>query len=300
VASRKRISQLPLHLMLLPAIVIVLIYNYIPMAGIIIAFQRFIPAKGLFGDQKWIGLGNFTFVLSLPDTYRVLRNTVWIAFMKIVAHLVVPIVAALLLNEMRRPRIKRTIQTLIYLPYFLSWVILGGVLIDILSPQSGIVNQLIAALGLPKVFFLGDVRWFPYVMVITDVWKNFGFNTIIYLAALTAINPELYEAAVIDGATRWKQTLHVTLPGMLPIIVLIATLSLGNVLNAGFDQIFNLYSPLVYESGDILDTFIYRFGLINAQYGVATAVGLFRSLVSAVFISVSYYLAYRLADYRIF
>ncbi len=292
-------NEWPYHLMLLIPVILVLIYCYGPMVGIVIAFQQFIPAKGLFGSE-WIGWDNFEFVMMLPDTYRVIYNTVFISLMKIVAGLIAPIVAALLLNEVRRTAFKRTFQTMIYLPHFLSWIILGGILLDILSPSSGLVNQALAVFGVEPIFFLGDNRWFPYVLVGTDVWKDFGFGTIVYMAALTGINPSLYEAAEIDGANRWKQTLHVTLPGMLPIIVLLATLSLGQILNAGFDQVFNLYNPQVYESGDIIDTLVYRLGLQQAQYGVATAVGLFKSVVSLMFIVVSYGLAYRFANYRIF
>lgn len=285
--------------MILPGLILVLIYSYGPMVGLVIAFQKFIPAKGLFGSQ-WIGLDNFRYVLDLPGTMQVLWNTIFIAFMKIVAGLIVPIAVSLLLNELRKEFIKRGIQTMIYLPHFLSWIILGGVLIDILSPSTGIVNQVLQWFGFEPIYFLGDNKWFPYVLVISDVWKEFGFNTIVYLAALTSIDPTLYEAAIVDGANRWKQTIHVTLPGMMPIIILLTTLSLGNVLNAGFDQVFNLYSPQVYESGDIIDTFVYRIGLVDAQFGVATAVGLFKSVVSFIFISLSYFLAYRLANYRIF
>ncbi|ALS28319.1 protein lplB [Paenibacillus sp. 32O-W] len=289
----------PLHLMVLPGLILVLIYSYGPMFGIVIAFQKFMPARGIF-DSPWSGLDNFRYVLDMPDSMRVLRNTVIIAFLKIVAGLIVPIIVSLLLNEVRKELFKRGIQTLIYLPHFLSWIILGGILIDILSPSTGIVNQALSWAGIEPIYFLGDNGWFRPVLVISDVWKEFGFNTIVYLAALTSISPALYEAAIVDGAGRWKQTWHITLPGMMPIIVLLTTLSLGNVLNAGFDQVFNLYSPQVYESGDIIDTFVYRIGLVDAQYGVATAVGLFKSVVSFIFISVSYYLAYRLAHYRIF
>ncbi|PYI53190.1 protein lplB [Paenibacillus flagellatus] len=290
--------ELPLHLMMLPGLVILLIFSYWPMVGIVIAFQKYVPAKGLFGSE-WVGLKNFLYVYNLPDTFQIVYNTIYIAVMKIVAGLVVPITVALLLNEVAREKIKRSIQTLIYLPHFLSWVILGGVLIDVLSLK-GIVNQWIGLAGIDPVYFLGDNDWFPYVLVATDTWKDFGFGTIVYLAALTGINPSLYEAAVMDGANRWKQTIHITLPGILPVVVLMTTLSLGNVLNAGFDQVFNLYSPQVYESGDIIDTFVYRIGLIDAQYSVATAVGLFKSVVSLLLISVSYMLAYRFAGYRIF
>lgn len=289
----------PLHAMILPGLILLLIFQYGPMAGIVIAFQNFMPSKGLFGSD-WVGFEHFRYLMTLPDTYRVIRNTIWIASLKIIAGQIVPIIVALLLNELRKQLFKRTIQTVIYLPYFLSWVILGGILIEILSPSEGIVNHFLAWLGFNRVFFLGDAGWFPYVMVISDVWRDFGFSTIVYLAALTSINPTLYEAAVIDGAGRWKQTLYVTLPGMLPIIVLLATLSLGNVLNAGFDQIFNLYSPSVYSTGDILDTFVYRVGLGNGQFAVATAVGFFKSIVALIMIAVSYFLAYRYANYRIF
>lgn len=298
-AKRRWLRELPLHLMILPGLVLLLIYHYIPMLGIVIAFQKYIPGLGIAGS-KWIGMDNFKYVMDMPDTFQVLWNTIYIAFMKIVAGMVIPIVISLLLNELRIQVLKKGIQTLIYLPHFLSWVILGGILVDLLSPSSGMVNQIIAWFGWKPIFFLGDNNWFPFVLVASHEWKEFGFSTIVYLAALTSINPSLYEAAVMDGANRWKQTWHITLPGMMPIIILMATLSMGNILNAGFDQVFNLYSPSVYESGDIIDTLVYRIGLIDAQYGVATAIGLFKSVVSFLFISTSYWLAYRFANYKIF
>lgn len=285
--------------MLLPGLILLLIFSYGPMAGIAIAFQRFIPAKGLF-NSPWVGLDNFEFIFMLPDFQRAFWNTIFIAVMKIIAGLIAPITTALLLNEMRNQLLKRSVQTIIYLPHFLSWVLLGGILIDLLSPNYGIVNKFLAWLGIKPIFFLGSNDWFPFTIVITDVWKDFGFGTIVYLAALAGISPNLYEAAVIDGANRWRQTWHITLPGMRAVIVLLATLSLGQILNAGFDQIFNLYSPIVYESGDIIDTLVYRLGLVNYQHSVATAVGLFKSVIALILISTSYYLAYRFANYRIF
>jgi putative aldouronate transport system permease protein len=295
----KRISELPLYLMLLPGVILVLIFSYVPMAGIVIAFEKYLPIKGVFHSQ-WVGFGNFKYLLSLPGTMQVLWNTVYIALMKIVAGLFFPIVIALLLNEIRHRFIKRTIQTLVYIPHFLSWVLLAGILVDVLSTQNGIVNQMLGLVGIKPIFFLGNKNWFPYTMVITEVWKEFGFDTIIFLAALTSIDPTLYEAAIADGANRWQQTWHVTLPGIKGIIVLMTVLSLGNVLNAGFDQIFNLYSPQVYKTGDIIDTLVYRLGISNMQFSVATAAGLFKSVVSLVLIAVSYKLAYKYADYRIF
>lgn len=303
-AEMNRLSRMwkrewPLHVMLVPALIFIIVFSYIPMVGILMAFQKYIPTKGLLGSP-FVGWKNFKFLLDYPDIGRIFFNTVYIAVMKILAGLVVPITIAILLNELRKEWVKRTFQTLVYLPHFLSWVLLSGIVIDVLSPSTGIVNHFLGLFGVKPIFFLGDNSWFPYVMVATDVWKEFGFGTIIYLAALTGINPVLYEAAEIDGAGRWKQTLNVTLPGMLPIIVLMLTLSIGNVLNAGFDQIFNLYNPQVYESGDIIDTFVYRMGIVESQYGFATAVGLLKSAVSFILISVSYVMAYRFANYRIF
>ena len=219
--------QLPLDVMVLLPLLVLIVFSYVPMAGIVIAFQKFIPAKGLFGDQKWIGLDNFIYIANLPHAARAFRNSLIIASLKIVFGLIVPI-------------------------------------------------------------------------VVSHVWKEFGFGTIIYLAAITTIDPGFYEAAVMDGARRLRQMWHITIPGMAMVIILIAALSLGSVLNAGFEQILNLYNPLVYETGDIIDTLVYRTGIIEAQYGPATAVGLFQSAVALILISTSYYLAYRFANYRIF
>lgn len=291
--------EIPLHIMILPGVILVIVYSYLPMLGIVMSFQNFNPALG-FLKSPWVGLDNFSYMLSLPDIFRVVWNTFYIAVMKIIAMLIIPIVFTLLLNEVRNRPLKKSVQTVIYLPHFLSWVILSGILIDILSPSSGIVNHVIQALGFKPVFFLADNKWFPYILVLSDTWKEFGFGTVIYLASLTNIDPTLYEAAIVDGAGRWKQTVHITIPGILPIIILMTALSLGNILNAGFEQVFNLYNPNVYKSGDIIDTLVYRIGLVDAQYGVATAVGLFKSVVSFTMLAISYKLADKLAGYKIF
>ncbi|WP_416296818.1 ABC transporter permease [Paenibacillus illinoisensis] len=293
------IRNIPLHLMILPGLIIIIVFGYIPMAGLSIAFQNFSPIAG-FKNMNWVGLDNFRYLFDLPGFGQVVWNTVFISVMKISSGLVIPVLVALLLNEVRKTGFKRTIQTVIYMPHFFSWVILAGIIVDVLSPSSGIVNMLLKALGVEPIQFLASNDWFPYILVITDQWKEFGFGTIIYLAALTSIDKSLYEAAVMDGAGRWKQTWHITLPGIRPIVILMVTLSLGNVLNGGFDQVFNLYNPLVYESGDILDTMIYRIGLQDAQYSVSTALGLIKSVVSFIFIGLGYFLAYRFANYRIF
>lgn len=297
--KRKFAYTLSLFVMLLPAMILLFIYNYIPLLGNLMAFERFNPVRGLF-KSPWIGLENFRYVFAMPDTFQVIWNTFYIAFLKIIAGIVVPIFFALLLNEVGNIGYKRLIQTIIYFPHFLSWVILSGILIDILSPSQGIIGKIFSFVGMKPVFFLGDAGIFPYTLVLTESWKEFGFGTIVYLAALTGIDPNLYEAAMIDGANRWKQTLYVTIPSILPIVMLMTILSMGNILNAGFDQVFNLYSPQVYRTGDILDTLVYRMGLVDAQYGVATAVGLFKSVISFIMLSGSYALAYKYTDYRVF
>ena len=204
VGKNKLRRELPLHILIIPGVILVFIFHYIPMFGIMMAFQKFVPAKG-FWNSDWVGLDNFRYIFNMPNIWNVMWNTVYIAVMKIAANLVVPIVFALLLNEVRKNSFKRTIQTIIYFPHFLSWVILGGVLIDVLSPTSGIINQFLGIFGIDPIYFLGNAKWFPYTLVITNTWKEFGYNTIVYLAALTAIDPTLYEAAVVDGAGRWKQ-----------------------------------------------------------------------------------------------
>ena len=293
-------KELQLHIMVLPAIILVLIFSYFPLYGLKIAFQRFIPAKGLFGNQRFVGWDNFKYVMSLPNFIPVLRNTFIIAGAKIILNLLMPVTVALMLNELTSSKLKRPIQTIIYFPHFLSWIIFGGILIDLLSPSSGIVNKLITALGGKAIYFLGDNRYFRGTIIVTDVWKNFGYGTIVYLAAITGIDDTLYEAAQIDGANRWQQTWHVTLPGIRMTVVLMMVLALGRVLNAGFDQLYNLCKPVVYDTGDILDTFVYRLGIDNAQFSLSTAAGLFKSAISCILIITSYRLADKFAGYQIF
>ena len=284
--------------MMMPGMILLFLFSIIPMFGVVIAFQDFNPGLG-FLRSEWVGLDNFRFMFELRDSRTIFLNTVFIALMKMIAHLSIPLIFALMLHELRFGRLKRWIQTIVYLPHFLSWVILSGIVIQLLSSE-GPINRLIETFGGESIMFLGDNNWFPYVIVASDTWKEFGFETIIYLAALTGINPDLYEAAEVDGANRLQKLFHVTLPGIRTTVVLLATLSLGNILNAGFDQIFNLYNPLVYESGDIIDTYVYRVGLLNIQYGLGTAVGLMKSIVSFVLIVISYWMASRFANYRIF
>jgi putative aldouronate transport system permease protein len=289
-------SQWPCHVMLIPCVLAVFIFHYIPLYGLVIAFERYNIARGF--TSPWVGMANFRQLFGQANFIRAVWNTLYIAVFKIAGGIIVPVTFALLLNELRNQKIKKTFQTIVYIPHFLSWAILGGIMREILS-LDGIVNQGIQFLGLQPVQFLGEPAIFPWTLIVTDIWKSFGFGTVIYLAALSGIDPGLYESALVDGAGRWKQTLYITIPMLAPTIVLLTVLSLGGILSAGFDQVFNLYSPIVYTSGDIIDTYLYRLGIEQAQYSISAAAGLFKSLVSAVLILTSYYLADRIAGYRV-
>lgn len=287
-----------LYACLVPSAVLVVIFSYIPMYGLQIAFKDFNPALG-FSNSPWVGFDWYKALFTLPNFTTVITNTVVIAVIKIILGQLVPIVFALLLNEVKQIHFKKTVQTMVYLPHFLSWVIVGGLFLDLLSGD-GLVNRAIGIFGFESIPFLYSNSWFKFTIISTDIWKGFGWGAILYLAALTNISPELYEAGVIDGATRFQRMIHITIPGISPTIVLLAALSLGSVLNAGFDQILILYNPAVYESGDVLDTFIFRQGLTDMQFSLATSVGLLRSVIGFGLVLLSNYLAYKLANYRIF
>ncbi|MFD2611657.1 ABC transporter permease [Paenibacillus gansuensis] len=289
----------PLHLLVLPSVVLVLLFNYTPMLGLVMAFQDYKPYLG-FTKSAWVGLDHFKFMFQMPDSKQIIWNTLLIASLKIVVGFIVPFVFALLLNEVRIHFLKRSIQTLVYLPHFLSWVILGGILLDMLSIKYGIVNQILGELGIKPIYFLGHGDWFRFTLVVSDTWKEFGFSAIIYLAALAGVHPALYEAAEMDGANRMQQTLHVTIPSVLPIAAVVVTLSLGRVLDGNFEQVYMLLNPLVMSKGDIIDTFVYRTGLIDNNFSFAAAVGVFKSVISFILVLVTYRLAHRYANYRIF
>ena len=289
----------PFHLMILPAVVMVFIFKYLPLGGLVIAFQDYTPIFSIW-EQEWVGWGNFEYIFSLPQFWNVIKNTIWIASMKIVGDMLVPVLFALLLTEVRRKAYKSALQTVVFLPHFISWVALAGIFAEILSVESGVVNKALSALGVQPVYFLGDPEVFPYTLLMTAIWKHFGWNAIVYLAAITNVDSSLYEAAYLDGANRFKQVWHVTIPCILPMIILMSVLGIGNILKAGFEQVFNMYSPQVYSTGDIIDTFVYRLGLVNFQFGTASAVGLFQSAVSFVLIMLGYWLADRVAGYRVF
>lgn len=304
--NRKRkpfISNRPLHLMMLGVVVLLFVYRYLPMIGIYIAFIDFdiFLGRAALLKSEWVGLQNYRDILEMGEPVRVFFNTFEIAFLKIVFGLLVPIVFALLLNEVRRSSLKRLIQTVVYLPHFMSWVIVGGIAKEIFSSQ-GVFNQLTALFGADPVSFLQSNTYFVPLVILTHVWKEFGFSTIVYLAAIANIDPNLYEAAIVDGATRMQQTRYITIPGMKPIIILTIVLALRGILNAGFDQIFNLYSVAVYETGDVISTFVYRlsFESTTPQYSISTAIGLFKSVIGLTLIVGTNQLAKRWANYSVF
>ncbi|NBD23175.1 ABC transporter permease [Paenibacillus glycinis] len=291
-------KQLALYVMLIAPVVVLFVYAYLPMFGVVMSFQRFEPSLG-FLHSDWVGFDNFRRLMYIPDVKQVVLNTLFIAAMKIVVETLAAIFVAILLNEIISKLFRRVVQTIIYFPYFLSWVILGGILRDMLA-REGLINVLLGKLGIAPIVFLSKAALFPFVLVGTETWQVTGFGTIVFLAAITTIDPTLYEAAVMDGASRFKQILHITIPGIKSTIILMMTLSMGYILNAGFEQVLMLYSPLVYSTGDVIDTWVYRMGLQQSQYSLASAIGLFRSVVSLLLISVSYYVARKVSDHRIF
>lgn len=296
---KKRLKrEIPFHLMLLLPMLFLAVFSFAPLFGILMAFQDYIPAKGIL-QSRWVGLENFDFIFSLPSSRQIFANTIIISLGKLAAGIIVPVFFALLLNEIRVIAFKRTVQTIVYLPHFLSWVVLANVVSSILG-FDGPINSLIQSMGHDPILFLGSNVWFRPVIILSDCWKEFGYGSIIYLSALTSIDPGLYESASLDGASRLQKIFYITFPMLVPTIVLMMALNLGNILNAGFDQIFNLYNPLVYETGDIIDTYVYRIGLIDMQYSLATAVGLIKSVIGFVLIMSSNLVSRKLVSRSIF
>jgi putative aldouronate transport system permease protein len=277
------------YLLILPALVGVLLFSYVPMLGISMAFKNYKLGTGFWGvfTSPGVGLANFRSLFVSYYFWQILRNTLLISLYKMLFVFPTPILLALLLNELRAMRFKRVVQTISYLPYFLSAVIIQGLALAVFSPSYGFVNNIMQLLGARAHHFLADARYFRAIIVGIDVWQGMGWGAIIYLAAIATIDPEQYEAAIIDGAGRIRQAWSVTLAGISDIIILLFILRVGDVLNAGFEKIFLLYSPAVYSVGDIIDTYAYREGLINSNFGFATAVGLFKSVVGLALIMIT-------------
>ncbi|MDF2922594.1 MAG: binding-protein-dependent transport system inner rane component [Paenibacillaceae bacterium] len=272
-----------LYILLIPGLLFLLLFKYTPMYGVIIAFQDFNIFKGINGSP-WVGLDQFEKLIQSEEFLQVLINTLMISLYKILFLFPLPIVVAIMLNEVHKMVFKRVVQTIIYLPHFLSWVIISGLFLTILSPSSGLVNDIIRSFGGSPISFMTDNDYFRSVMVFTAGWKETGWSAIIFMAAIAGIEQEQYEAAAIDGAGRIKQMMYITVPGIMPTIVLMFILRLGGLLEAGTEQILTMYNTLVYPTGDVIGTFVYRMGLGKMDYSFSTAVGLFNSVIGFLLI----------------
>lgn len=270
-----------LYIFLVPVVAYYMVFKYAPMGGLVIAFKDYRLGDGIAGSD-WVGLAHFRHLFSSRDFFRVLKNTLLLNVYAISAGFPIPIILALLLNEIRTSALKKGIQLTIYLPHFISWVILGGIAITVLSPSQGFVNRIVDALFGVRIFFLGESTWWPVVFVATGIWKEAGWGTIIYLAAMSTIDPQLYEAARIDGATRLQRVWHVTLPGIAVTISILLILRLGRMLEIGFEQVFMLQNLAVMDVSDVISTYVYRHGIEGFRYSYTTALGVFQSGIGFV------------------
>jgi len=269
------------------------------MYGLILAFKDFKFSKGIIGSA-WVGLENFKYLFGLDRFYEVLKNSLYLSLLRLFIYFPIPVILALTLNEIPFILYKRVTQTFIYLPYFISWAVIGGILINILSPSWGVVNTVIKSLGGDPVFFMGDARYFRGVVVISNIWKNAGWDTILYLAAIVSIDPELYQAATIDGASRLQRIWHITLPGIRTTIIILLLLNIGNIMNNGFEQIFMLQNGSNINVSEVFETYTYRLGLVNGRFSFATTVGLFGSLVGFTLLMIANAIAKLMGEKGIF
>lgn len=284
-----------LYLMLIPAIIYFIIFNYAPMYGILIAFKDFSFKKGIWGSD-WIGLENFRYMFQLDNFYTVFKNSILLSLLRILFTFPIPILLALLLNDIKSSKYQKVMQTLFYLPHFVSWVVIGGILINFLSPVSGIINILIQSMGGEPIFFLAENKYFKPIVILTSIWKDSGWGTIIYLAAITGISSDLYEAAKIDGANKLKCLRYITLPSIKSTVVIMLILRLGSIMNNGFEQIFILQNSKNLGVSEVFETYTYRLGLLGGRYSFATTVGLFTSVIGIVFLLVSNKIANKMGE----
>ena len=295
-AMRRR--ELPFYLMLLPGTLFTLVFSYFPLFGLVMAFQNFVPLRG-FQKSEWVGLQNFRNMLALPNFWNVIGNTLFISSCKIILGLLVPLLVALQVNEVIHRRWKQAAKIIYFLPYFLSWAVVSGMLRSLFQ-YDGMVNDLLVRLGMEPILFLGSNVWFLVIVILSDVWKDMGYYLLLFLAAIADVDPCLFEAAAMDGANRFKRIWHVTLPSIRPIVIMLFVLSLGSVLNAGMEQIMLLYNPMVYQRGDIIDTFVYRLGLVNHQWSLSSAVGMMKSVLSFFLVLISNQIVTKRFAYQLF
>ncbi len=272
----------PLYAMAIPGIVFLIIFKYIPLGGAVIAFKDYSVFKGII-DSPWVGLKHFDTLLGHPDFVRVFTNTLMLGFLKLALVFPVPVMLALMINEVRKSALKKGIQTALYIPHFLSWVIVAGIVFDFFS-LSGFFNIVLGWFGQEPLLAMQQSEYFRPIYVLTSIWRDAGWGTVVYIAAISAIDPQLYESAMMDGASKLKQMRHITFPLLLPTVLVLFLLEIGNFLDLGFDQVFNLITPMTYNVGDILDTYVFRTGIQQAQYSYATAVGIFQSIIGLLLV----------------
>jgi putative aldouronate transport system permease protein len=298
---QKMMSQKALLAMSLPFLIWLIVFKYIPLWGWSIAFQDFKPARGLF-DQEWIGVEHFKFLFTDDNFWRVLRNTLGMSTINLVLGFVTAICLALLINEIRHIRFKKSVQTISYLPHFISWVVAASIVSYSLSLENGIVNILLVNLGIidEPILWLGKEKWFWVINGLTEVWKNVGWNTIIYLAAITMIDPEQYEAADIDGASRFQRIRHITLPSLKPTIIILLIMNLGYILESGFEAQYLLGNPMNLSYSENLDIYVLKYGMSMGNFSLATAAGIFKTVVSFIFLFTANHIAKRFGQPRLF
>lgn len=275
-----------LHILALPCVLYFIVFKYLPMYGIIIAFKDYSGSGGFWGiiDSEWVGLLQFRRFFNSVYFYRLTRNTLLISGYRLIFGFPMPILLALLLNEIRNIHFKKTVQTITYMPHFLSWVVVAGLVTTFLSPTSGPLNILLKQFGIEPIYFLGEKKYFRSILVISSIWKEIGWSSIIYLAAIAGIDPTLYEAATMDGARKWQKIWHITLPSIKEIIVIFLILAVGRILDENFEQILNLYNELVYEVADVYETYVYRQGLVEGLFAYSAAVNLFKAVISLIMV----------------
>jgi len=277
-------KSIPIYMLLIPAMLLLLVFHYAPIFGIVIAFKNFSPFKGVLGS-KWVGIKYFINFLTDENFWRVMKNTILINFYQLAFGFPFPIIFALFLNELKSNKFKKVIQTVSYLPHFVSWVVVASIVTTVLSPSTGIINSFLKSVfNIDPIYFLVKQQYFRNILVVSSIWKGFGMSSVYYIASLASIDQELYQAAAIDGAARIRQTWHITLPGLRNIIIVLLVINIGSMITIGFEQIYLLYNPLVYDVGDVISTYTYRLGIEKTQYSLTTAIGITQSMVNFILV----------------
>ena len=284
----------PYYVMLLPGIIYIVMFKYIPMMGSVIAFKDYSAYQGIWASP-WCGLDNFKKLFQYPDFYKILKNTLVLGILKTVLTFPIPVILALMLNEIRNAKVKKIVQTIICIPYFVSWVVVGGLVFDICG-VGGLFNNVREFFGMDPLLVMQKESWFRPIYVLSTIWKESGWGTVVYLAAISSIDPSLYESAAIDGASRFQKMRYITFSLLIPTVLTLLLLNIGSFLTLGFDQVYNLYTPMTYAVADIFDTYVFRVGIQQAQYSFATAVGLFQSVVGLIMVVTFNKIANKISD----